>query len=68
MAITAERLQERDLLRDYQRALARRRGGPRRGLAPGWQVRTCASCGWEAAFRVDPEGDWATCSRCGSYA
>lgn len=67
MAQSARFLEERDLLREYLRGLQRH---PRasQDVAPGWQMRTCAACGEEAAFRLDHEGDWATCGRCGHLA
>jgi hypothetical protein len=37
-------------------------------LAPGYDIRTCASCGAHGAFRIDPEGDWAECTNCGQLA
>jgi hypothetical protein len=38
------------------------------GLPPGYDVRTCASCGAHTEFRIDPEGDWAECTNCGHLA
>jgi len=68
MATTAEHIPERDLLRQYLRALASHGGGPTRHLGRPSDVRTCARCGEEADFRVDPEGSWAACRSCGAYA
>ena len=68
MAVRVEGLQERDLLRDYLRALNRRGGLDPKTLSPGWELRSCAGCGRRAPFRLDPDGDWASCARCGSYA
>ena len=67
MAMTAE-VQERDLLRDYVRALHRSGGVPAQDIAPGLQLRRCAECGEEASFRLDPEGAWAACGNCGRLA
>ncbi len=38
------------------------------GLAPGHDVRTCASCGAHTVFRIDPDGDWSECTSCGRLA
>jgi len=31
-------------------------------------VRTCAHCGEQVVFRVDPMGSWAECTACGRLA
>jgi len=59
-----------DLLSRYLRALDRY-GDPepqRAGVAPGSDVRTCASCGETVSFRLDPRGGWAFCTACGRAA
>jgi len=37
-------------------------------IPPGHQVRTCANCGAQSLFRMDPEGTWAVCEACGRFA
>jgi hypothetical protein len=59
-----------DLLNRYLRALDRY-GDPRaeREYLPyNGDIRTCASCGETAVFRLDPAGGWAFCTACGHAA
>lgn len=68
MALTAEHLQEPDLLRAYLRSMARGEGPPRQDLGRGRQLRTCPNCGDRTVFRLETEGTWYSCSSCGRYA
>ena len=45
-----------------------RRLGTHGSVPPGHQLRTCASCGAQSLFRMDPEGTWAVCEACGKFA
>ena len=65
MAVVAERLHrdEDDLLARYLRA--RSTDSPR-SETDG--IRTCTHCGERARFRIDPDGSWGMCARCGAYA
>ncbi len=68
MALRADEL-DRDPI--YQRYLAalRRHGVPDPEVpSPGHAIRNCASCGQHTMFRLDPEGTWYECMRCGHYA
>jgi hypothetical protein len=55
----------------YQRYLAalRRYGEPEPAPpSPGHAIRQCAHCGRATMFRLDPDGTWYECTRCGHYA
>jgi hypothetical protein len=55
----------------YQRYLAalRRYGEPEPPPpSPGHAIRQCVHCGKATIFRLDPEGTWYECTRCGEYA
>jgi hypothetical protein len=52
----------------YSFATIRRRSARESPIPPGHQVRTCANCGAQALFRIDPEGTWAVCEVCGRFA
>jgi hypothetical protein len=68
MAQPATPLAERRLLRDYLRLLERYGGPQEIWIGPGHEIRTCASCGQQAIFHIDPEGMWARCSHCEHFA
>jgi hypothetical protein len=44
------------------------RSSSRGSVPPGHQLRTCANCGAQSLFRMDPEGTWAVCEACGKFA
>jgi hypothetical protein len=52
----------------YTFSPVRRRSDRENSTPPGHQRRTCANCGEQALFRMDPEGTWAVCEVCGRYA
>ncbi|MBI4260663.1 MAG: hypothetical protein HY658_08870 [Actinobacteria bacterium] len=57
------------LYRRYIEAL-RRHGPPEEDdvPSPGRAIRSCSRCGRHTMFRLDPEGTWYECTRCGQYA
>lgn len=61
---------ERDILyRRYVRALERwGEPDPEETPSPGHSIRSCAHCGKHTMFRLDPEGTWYECTRCGHYS
>jgi hypothetical protein len=61
---------ERDVLyQRYVRAL-KLWGGPEEESepSPGHAIRSCAHCGRHTMFRLDSEGTWFECLRCGHFA
>jgi hypothetical protein len=55
----------------YQRYLAalRRYGDPEPPApSPGHAIRQCTHCGRATMFRLDPDGTWYECTRCGHFA
>lgn len=68
MAEPAFQLNERLMYRRYVDAL-RRYGPPEPSEpSPGHAIRHCAHCGQANIFRLDPDGTWYECTRCGQYA
>ena len=68
MAETAAPLEERLLYHRYVEAL-RRHGAPEPAEpSPGHAIRHCAHCGKARIFRLDPDGTWYECERCGHFA
>jgi hypothetical protein len=68
MAQPAGRLDDRRLLHDYLRLLQRYGEPEDAEVGPGHEIRTCATCGQQAIFHIDPEGMWARCSHCEHFA
>ncbi len=70
MALRQEDSDNRGLYAAYVQAL-QRRGAPAEAApapSPGHAIRHCATCGETTMFRLDPEGTWYECLRCGHYA
>jgi hypothetical protein len=59
---------DRLLYRRYLEALERYGPPEPQAPSPGHAVRHCPGCGKAAIFRLDPEGTWYECTRCGHYA
>ncbi len=68
MALRADELHEDLLYRRYLRALSRYGEPEEPQPSPGHSIRHCPTCGAHTMFRLDPEGMWAECMRCGHYA
>ncbi len=56
------------LYQRYLDALERYGDSPAPQPSPGHQIRFCATCGLQTMFRLDPDGTWYECLRCGQYA
>lgn len=68
MAVRREDLANDPLYQRYVMAL-RRFGRPEEPRpSPGHAIRSCTNCGKHTMFRLDPEGTWYACTRCGSFA
>ena len=57
-----------DLLLRYLRALEDHGQDVAEDLPAGRDVRTCAHCGANTFFRLDPQGGWAFCEACSRAA
>ena len=68
MALRAEELHEDPLYRRYLRALDEYGEPEETAPSPGHAIRHCPTCGAHTMFRLDPEGTWYECMRCGHYA
>ena len=68
MALRAEEVQDDLLYQRYLRALARHGEPEEARPSPGHAIRHCPTCGAHTMFRLDPEGTWFECTRCGHYA
>jgi len=68
MALRAKDVEREALYLRYLNGL--RRYGPPEDPppSPGHAIRQCAHCGRATIFRLDPEGTWFECSRCGHFA
>jgi hypothetical protein len=68
MALRANDVERGALYLRYLQAL--NRYGPPEDPAPspGHAIRQCTHCGRATIFRLDPEGTWFECSRCGHFA
>lgn len=68
MALPSYELEGQLMYRRYVEAL--KRFGPPEGPepSPGHAIRQCVHCGKATVHRLDPEGTWYECSRCGHYA
>lgn len=68
MAVRQDELERDPVYQRYVAAL-RRYGPPEEPKpSPGHAIRSCAHCGTHTMFRLDPEGTWYECTRCGQYA
>jgi hypothetical protein len=56
------------LYQRYVRALDRHGEPEQPEPSPGHAIRHCPTCGRHTMFRLDPEGTWYECMRCGHYA
>ena len=56
------------LYRRYLHALERYGDPEAPPPSPGHAIRQCAHCGKATIHRLDPEGNWYECERCGHYA
>ena len=68
MAEQAAELDDRLLYHRYVQALQRYGAPEGQEPSPGHAIRQCPSCGRATIFRLDPEGTWYECTRCGHYA
>jgi hypothetical protein len=68
MAVPAYDLERRRLYRRYLAALERYGEPEDTAPSPGHAIRQCARCGRARVFRLDPEGTWYECTRCGHFA
>ena len=69
MATPVRNAQEKNaLLRRYLRLLTRNRVAGAESQSPGFDQRTCGSCGARTRFTLDPKGVWFVCACCGAFA
>ncbi|HEX9236307.1 MAG TPA: hypothetical protein VF972_08510 [Actinomycetota bacterium] len=68
MALRSYDVERQILYRRYVDALNRYGEPERPEPSPGHAIRQCVRCGRAAVFRLDPEGTWYECTRCGHYA
>jgi len=68
MALPAYELERQLLYRRYVEALKRHGEPEDPEPSPGHAIRQCVKCGQATIFRLDPEGTWYECTRCGHYA
>ena len=64
----ARQLEDRLLYRRYVEALKRYGPPEPKPPSPGHAIRRCPGCGSTTIFRLDPDGTWYECTRCGHFA
>jgi ribosomal protein L37AE/L43A len=68
MGVPARDLESSLMYERYLVALKRHGRPEEREPSPGHAIRQCVRCGRATVHRLDPEGTWYECNRCGTYA
>ncbi len=68
MALASYELEDELMYRRYMDALKRYGEPEEKPPSPGHAIRQCVHCGKATIFRLDTEGTWYECTRCGHYA
>lgn len=68
MAVPARDLESGLMYERYLAALKRHGQPEEREPSPGHAIRQCVTCGRATIHRLDPDGTWYECTRCGHYA